>query len=295
MKPIFAASLLAALVCTTASAQTFLSIGNPSFEDSIGNEPTGWTRSGGAAAHTQAVTDAAATNGANVGQVRGLHSTNATSGMSQALSDVFASGTYVLSFDAASRDSVSGTTSLYAGLFAGTLSQANTYASSTTLLTDGLSSPALASYQLEFELLGGPAIGQPIGIHFANAGADGVFLPGTQGEGLGSNLLWIDNIKLSFTAGSASVPGDANGNGSVGLEDFAYISDRLFNVVATPGSEGDLDFSGTVDFDDFGVWKSIYVPQAAAALGGDAVPEPASLAIGLLTAALAGVGLRRRC
>lgn len=84
--------------------------------------------------------------------------------------------------------------------------------------------------------------------------------------------------------------GDADGDNDVDIDDFYYISDRLFiheSQTVIPGSMGDITRDGSVDFDDFGMWKDLVAPEIAALVFGTQVPEPASV----LVVSLASVGL----
>ncbi len=76
-------------------------------------------------------------------------------------------------------------------------------------------------------------------------------------------------------ATSSLLPGDFNGSGSVTPADFMILNNNLAaHLDRTIGfSDGDFDFDGDVDLDDFGQFKEIYPVVVATALG---VPEPAS-------------------
>src|SRR5690606_26969846 len=93
-----------------------------------------------------------------------------------------------------------------------------------------------------------------------------------------SETLTVD----SFSVIVDPVVGDADGNGSVGPEDFTLISDNLFTNVI-PGLNGDVTFDGFVGYDDFRAWKNA-APMTALIAAGVAVPEPA-------TVSLIGIGL----
>jgi hypothetical protein len=89
------------------------------------------------------------------------------------------------------------------------------------------------------------------------------------------------------------VAGDANGNGTVGPEDFALISDNLFNVNGVPGLNGDVTFDGNVGYDDFRLWKNVAPLSALIAVGlHPSVPEPTALSLAAL--ALIGAALKGR-
>jgi len=80
------------------------------------------------------------------------------------------------------------------------------------------------------------------------------------------------------------VVGDVNGDRVVDILDFGIIRDN-FRTGTTP-SDGDLNFDGSVDFDDFQIWKTAFGGGGPAS-----VPEPGALA--LLGVALLGAVMRR--
>ena len=103
-------------------------------------------------------------------------------------------------------------------------------------------------------------------------------LSGAFGVGVGSNndAFAIDNFTVvdQFIPGA---PGDANRDGFVDILDYQLINDNLFNNVAS-GEDGDLDFSGVVDFADFRIWKN--APPILPGFGShdpNAIPEPCSV------------------
>lgn len=120
---------------------------------------------------------------------------------------------------------------------------------------------------------------------------DPVFqLAGEFSVGVGSNndAYAIDNFTVvSEFTGS---PGDANGDGFVDSLDFQIISSNLFSDVEM-GENGDLDFSGTVDFEDFRIWKN--APAILPLASSSAVPEPTSVVL-LITSVAVVLGKRRR-
>jgi len=76
------------------------------------------------------------------------------------------------------------------------------------------------------------------------------------------------------------VPGDANGDGFVTIDDFTAISDHLFDTVPS-GTLGDANLDGVVTYADFRVWKNNYVPGSGS--GGfvpSLVPEPSTVVLG---------------
>jgi hypothetical protein len=89
----------------------------------------------------------------------------------------------------------------------------------------------------------------------------------------------------SFNAVVETVPGDANGDGHVDLNDFNLISDNLFKNV-TPGTNGDLTLDGVVNYNDFRLWKNNYHPGAGSSVP-NFVPEPSSFVLSIF--ALLGI------
>lgn len=101
---------------------------------------------------------------------------------------------------------------------------------------------------------------------------------------------------LSIVAGqtsSAAIPGDYNGNGSVGPEDYTkWKADFGLAVVAGTGSDGNEN--AKVDAADYTVWRDNLDAFGSASLSG-AVPEPSAISLGMLALGAAGVtALRRR-
>jgi hypothetical protein len=89
------------------------------------------------------------------------------------------------------------------------------------------------------------------------------------------------------------VPGDANGDGFVTIDDFTAISDHLFSTVPS-GTMGDANLDGVVTYADFRAWKDNYVPPGGS--GGfvpSLVPEPSTVVLGAF-AVLLGMFRGRR-
>jgi serine protease AprX len=104
----------------------------------------------------------------------------------------------------------------------------------------------------------------------------GVRLFGTSADG-------VETYGLSWdVATSPLVPGDANFDGAVDLQDFGVLKDHYSG--AGGWAEGDFNGDGTVDLQDFGILKDHFAQAAAP------VPEPAA---GILLAS-ASLVLRRR-
>lgn len=90
------------------------------------------------------------------------------------------------------------------------------------------------------------------------------------------------------------VPGDADGNEIINIQDYLLIQANSFTTVPF-GTLGDVNDNGHVDFDDFQEWKTHFPGgvQAAEAAIAAGVPEPAS--VGLAAGgALVIFGMRRR-
>jgi hypothetical protein len=81
-----------------------------------------------------------------------------------------------------------------------------------------------------------------------------------------------------------------NGDNAVNDADFDIISMNLFTS-QLPYSNGDLDFSGFVDFADFRMWRTAIGGSVAA---GETVPEPISGALTVSSVFAWGLFRRRR-
>lgn len=84
------------------------------------------------------------------------------------------------------------------------------------------------------------------------------------------------------------VPGDADGGGSTNLGDFGVLKAN-FGAGGANWAQGDFDLDGKVSLSDFGILKENFGASAAAA-----VPEPSSLALGLLGGLFGWTAFRRR-
>jgi hypothetical protein len=82
------------------------------------------------------------------------------------------------------------------------------------------------------------------------------------------------------------IPGDVDGNMVVNLDDFGIIRDNF--LTGSTLSEGDLNFDGEVDFEDFLSWKTAFGPGAPAS-----VPEPSTVALFVVGAAGLAWRIRR--
>jgi hypothetical protein len=86
-------------------------------------------------------------------------------------------------------------------------------------------------------------------------------------------------------------PGDVDSDGDVDLTDFHILRGNLFKTGQTE-AQGDLDGGGIVDFADYRIWKR-HAPPGLAASVSLGVPEPASVLMLALGAALAAFSTRR--
>ena len=88
-----------------------------------------------------------------------------------------------------------------------------------------------------------------------------------------------DTVSLLVT-----VAGDYNADGIVGIADYTLWRDTLGQAVSQlTGADG--NGNGVVDAADYRVWKSNFGQQTSAAIASSntVVPEPKSIALGILT------------
>lgn len=142
-----------------------------------------------------------------------------------------------------------------------------------------------------------PTVGLPFFIGGEGGlGASEHFLGGIDDVRIYDHALTPAEVILSMSPIDLGLPGDADGNGTVGLEDLAIVRGNYFNsVTGAPGElfeQGDMNIDGIVDFLDYRIWKDNYTGQANVTLFG-LVPEPAGVALGLLGGIVLG-GVRRR-
>ncbi|NLF30006.1 MAG: hypothetical protein GX591_03865 [Planctomycetes bacterium] len=112
------------------------------------------------------------------------------------------------------------------------------------------------------------------------------------------------NVRLDFTIGQAGsditesidvtfaapywLPGDADGDADVDLDDFVALKTHFGTLGGATLGEGDFDFDGDVDLDDFVVLKNSF--GICSWCSSAPLPEPATLAL----LAAAGACLPRR-
>lgn len=127
-------------------------------------------------------------------------------------------------------------------------------------------------------------------------------------DGGGSIAPYAQYVQLQFTdadngyAGLAEVDvfgevpsfdvADVNRDGSVNMADFLVISNNFLKVPSALGMDGDIVADNFVDAADFRLWKNSVSPALLAQVNGTAVPEPATVVMLAVLAAL-GLAVRR--
>jgi hypothetical protein len=101
------------------------------------------------------------------------------------------------------------------------------------------------------------------------------------------------NVAGQIDLRAASPTGDYNGNGRVDSADYVIWRKTLNQTASPAGSGADGNANGTVDAGDYSFWRTRFgsVIAGSSLAGGDAVPEPTTVA--MLLGALATVGVRR--
>jgi len=103
-----------------------------------------------------------------------------------------------------------------------------------------------------------------------------------------ANSGWfLDNFTVSGF--EEILQGDFDGDGSVGFPDFLILANNFGEAT----SEGDFDFSGVVDLNDWVGFKAAYAAGGGGAGEAASVPEPSS-ALLLICGGLLGLASRRR-
>jgi hypothetical protein len=88
-------------------------------------------------------------------------------------------------------------------------------------------------------------------------------------------------IEETMMGGQMFEPGDFNSDGMINEQDFLILSNNLAaHLDGGPigRAQGDMNFDGRVDLDDFGAFKANYPGAFSQA---NAIPEPASIALAL--------------
>ncbi len=93
--------------------------------------------------------------------------------------------------------------------------------------------------------------------------------------------------------GNVPVPGDYNGNGTVGPEDYTTWKNAFGNTV-TAGTGADGNGNAKVDAADYTVWRNNFDSGSGSLSSEAAVPEPATISLGVLALGAAGVAALRR-
>jgi hypothetical protein len=107
----------------------------------------------------------------------------------------------------------------------------------------------------------------------------------------GATFLATNNpTNFNGTSGSVNLPppltptGDYNDNGEVDAADYVLWRETL-NQTVTAGEEADGNKNGMIDAGDYDYWRERFgkiIPGTAFGNGVNAVPEPATIAIGLI-------------
>jgi hypothetical protein len=97
---------------------------------------------------------------------------------------------------------------------------------------------------------------------------------------------------VELVACNPGTNGDLDGNGTVEFADFLVMSANFGQATSTDEGhlEGDIDCNGTVEFADFLVLSNNFGQSVAAA----SVPEPSSISLLMICGSLVGLLRRRR-
>jgi len=99
------------------------------------------------------------------------------------------------------------------------------------------------------------------------SGIDQVYVGSAAG---GQGQVWVDNVRLLGDEPTPELPGDANDDGTVDLDDFAVLKIHFGVTEGATWALGDFNGDGAVDLDDFAILKTNF----GATTEPDPDPEP---------------------
>ncbi len=92
-----------------------------------------------------------------------------------------------------------------------------------------------------------------------------------------TEFLDFDGVAVSIPDG-ALIPGDVNGDGEVGIDDYFPIRNNFQQLVSNR-IDGDLNADGLVNFIDFAEWQANAPASVVAALNSNTIPEPTTIVL----------------
>ena len=122
--------------------------------------------------------------------------------------------------------------------------------------------------------------------HWSGSPGPPSFLLLPKNNGLDGQLGYVDDVTI--VSESTLTPGDANGDGSVDLQDFGLLKANFGTTGGATWAMGDFNGDENVDLQDFGLLKANFGTGGAGE--GERVPEPATLGF----MAMGALFLRRR-
>jgi len=126
----------------------------------------------------------------------------------------------------------------------------------------------------------------PLG--YAAGGFENLRIGSPSGVTSAGGGLVFDNVKLTLIDVMAGNNADFNGNGVVDAADYTVWRNNLGLVGTGTRATGDANGDTNVDQTDYALWKSSFgTMPGSGAIGGVAVPEPASLLLLMVGAAAA--------
>ncbi|MEO0530551.1 MAG: hypothetical protein AAF266_08230, partial [Planctomycetota bacterium] len=127
--------------------------------------------------------------------------------------------------------------------------------------------------------------GDPDSLAFSIDGANPFLTADNRQSAVFDPDLTIDNLTLTSIEPVVEIPGDYDGNGSVGIEDYNLWSSSFGSTVLL---DADGNGNGQVDAADYTVWRdNLPAPPASTS-----IPEPATAL--MVMAAFAGIATSRR-